>query len=105
QTEKNLGEYKDRLDEADAKKLQSDIDEIQAALKGDDADSIKSATDKLNATWQEVAQRMYRNAGSQPAAEPQESQAQAAAGGAGPSGGGEEVADADYEVIEDDEKK
>jgi len=106
QTEKNLTEYKDRLDEADVKKLQSGIDAIQTAMKTDNVDDIKRATDELNAAWQEVAQRMYQSAA-------QESNAGAtgeAAGGAQGDGGrsdgpgGDEVADADFEVI-DDEKK
>ena len=109
QTEKNIKEYGEKLDEGDRKQLEAGIEEIQTALKADDVDSIKSTTDALNATWQEVAQRMYQSAaqdqtaGAGPGAEAQE-QAQAAAGGGGPSGGGEEVADADFEVIDDDKK-
>jgi len=105
QTEKNVKEYGDKLVADDRGKLESGIEDIQTALKADDVDSIKSATDALNATWQEVAQRMYQNAAEDQSAaeEPQaaaEEQARAAAGGGGPAG--EEVADADYEVIDDD---
>ena len=110
QTEKNLGEYKDKLDPPDVEKLEADIEEIKTALSADNADDIKAASDKLNATWQEVAQRMYQNA-SQEAAGAQDGApgAETGPGGetadgqqSGPKGGGDEVADAEYEVIEDE---
>jgi molecular chaperone DnaK len=110
QTEKNIKEYKDKLDPPDVQKLEAGIADIKAALKTDNAGDIKSATEKLNATWQEVAQRMYQTA-SQQAGTAGESAAggpDASAGGtadepkSGPQAGGEEVADAEYEVIDED---
>ncbi len=112
QTEKNIKEYGDKLDAADAQKLESGIEEIRNALKTDETSDIKEAADKLNATWQEVAQRMYQSAsaetdgqaGHQAGAEggPQPGDAGDGAQGAGPQGAGEEVADAEYEVIDDE---
>jgi molecular chaperone DnaK len=113
QTEKNLEEYKDKLDPADVQKLESGIEDIKAALKTDNAADIKAATDKLNASWQEVAQRMYQAASEQPGGPGAEEAAGAASAGgpaggggeqsSGPQGGGEEVADAEYEVLDDDQ--
>jgi molecular chaperone DnaK len=102
QTEKNLDEYKDKLDSGDADKLKAGIEEIQAALKSNVPEEIKSSTDKLNATWQEVAQRMYQNA-SQETAE----QEQAAGGDGQPTGptGGEEVTEAEFEVIDEEKEE
>jgi molecular chaperone DnaK len=102
QTEKNLKEYKDRIDAGDVSKLEADVEAVKSAIKGSNTADIKSATERLNANWQEVAQRMYQQASS--AGE------QASTNGAGASGEAEGdkgpggVADADYEVI-DDEKK
>jgi molecular chaperone DnaK len=108
QTEKNIKEYKDKMDASDVGKLESGIEEIKTAMKSDKASEIKSATDKLNATWQEVAQRMYQSASQQEAGAGSESEAgareAAGGGGSGPKEGGEEVADAEYEVL-DDEKQ
>jgi molecular chaperone DnaK len=114
QTEKNVKEYKDKLDPPDVQKLESGIEEIKNALKTDNASDIKSATDKLNATWQEVAQRMYQSAsqeaggagaaGSEPGAQQAGAGASAGEPKSGPQGGGEEVADAEYEVIDEDEQ-
>jgi molecular chaperone DnaK len=108
QTEKNIKEYKDKMDASDVGKLESGIEEIKTAMKSDKASEIKSATDRLNATWQEVAQRMYQSASQQEAGAGSESEAgareAAGGGGSGPKEGGEEVADAEYEVL-DDEKQ
>jgi molecular chaperone DnaK len=122
QTEKNIKEYGEKLDPGDIKKLENGIEDVKNALKGDQADSIKSTSQKLNNVWQEVAQRMYQSASS--AGQGAEAGAGAGAGpgfgpGAGPGGeqqaqgdGGssgkdkedDKVVDADYEII-DDEKK
>jgi molecular chaperone DnaK len=112
QTENNLKEYKDKLEPSDVQKLESGIEDIKNALKTDNAGDIKSATDGLNATWQEVAQRMYQTAsqeGAQPGAEgagpsggPGDAGAEQAQGG--PQGGSDEVADAEYEVIDEDKE-
>jgi molecular chaperone DnaK len=114
QTEKNLTEYKDKLDPADVQKLESGIEEIKNALKTDVAAEIKSSTDKLNATWQDVAQRMYKTAsehagadGAGPGAGAQgagPAQGDAAQSQSGPTGASDEVADAEYEVIDDDKQ-
>jgi molecular chaperone DnaK len=117
QTEKNIKEYKDKLEASDVKKLEAGIEEIKSALKADNAGDIKSATDRLNATWQEVAQKMYQTASSEPGGAtgqggPGAGQAGAQSTGSGetgektgPKGGGDEVADAEYEVIDEDDKK
>jgi len=110
QTEKNIKEYGDKLDPADAQKLESGIEEIRNALKTDQISDIKEAADKLNATWQEVAQRMYQSASAQPDGQPgqqpgAEAEPQPGDAGDGPQGGGEEVADAEYEVIDDEDEK
>ena len=90
------------------------FEEIKNALKTDNAADIKSATEKLNATWQEVAQRMYQAvseeagaAGGDPGAGAQgagPSEGGAGQSQAGPKGASEEVADAEYEVIDDDKQ-
>ena len=110
QTEKNLGDYKDRLQEDDVKKLEKGIEDIKTVLKTDNTADIKQATEALNTVWQEVAQHMYQNASSE-----QAGQATGTEGPAGPDAGasgpgpeakaaGEEskVVDADYEIIDDD---
>ena len=105
QTEKNLKEYKDKLSGDDARRLENDVEAVKSAIKTDSVSEIKSATDKLNATWQEVAQRMYQQAGdggatgAQPGAGAQSApQENAEPGNGGPGG----AVDAEYEVIDGD---
>jgi molecular chaperone DnaK len=109
QTEKNIKEYKGKLDPADAKKLEGGIEEIKSALKVDNTDEIKRATERLNSIWQEVAQRMYQTASQQSAPGGQtgteQERAQPGNESSGASPGGQEVADAEYEVLDEDQKQ
>jgi molecular chaperone DnaK len=106
QTEKNLKEYKDRIDASDVAKLESDVEAVKAALKSEHTSEMKSATEKLNATWQEVAQRMYQQASPPPgAAEGAGSAASGSAETGKGDGPGGDVADAEYEVLDGDKKK
>ena len=111
QTEKNLKEHKDRLDSEDTRTLETGIEDIKTALKTDNTQEIKAATERLSAVWQEVAQRMYQTASAEQA------QARETAGGGakesgGPGGGraqegggDSKAVDADYEIIDDDKKR
>ena len=82
--------------------IESAINGLKEAVKGDSADAIKRAMDNLNTASQEIGKKMYENvAGAQGAAP-------GAAGpqGAPPSGGekpkgGDDVIDAEYEVKKD----
>jgi molecular chaperone DnaK len=109
QTEKQLEEHKDRVDSADADKLKKGIEDIQTALKTDRTGEIKTATEALNKIWQDVAQRMYQSASAEQAG--QATGTEGGPSGGGPrrdSGGGEEdskVVDAEYEVIDEEDKK
>jgi molecular chaperone DnaK len=99
QTEKNLGEYKDKVDAADLTRLEGDVESVRAALKGTNTADIKSATERLNATWQEVAQRMYQKTAEQPSADAASGPAPGAEGDGDSDG---DVADAEYEVLDGD---
>ena len=107
QTEKNLKEYKEKVTADDVKRLESDVEAVKSALKSDAPDQIKAATDRLNATWQDVAQRMYQQAANDGAgAGAQEGAPQGSPGGgeaaSGESAGPGGAVDAEYEVIDGD---
>ncbi len=114
ETEKQLGELGDKLDEGAREKLQEKLDAAREALKGSDLAAIKSSQEELTAIWNETAQQLYQTQAAQEAAAGgAEGAAAAAAGAAGAAGGGEQsatsstdgdVVDADYEVVDDDEK-
>jgi molecular chaperone DnaK len=82
QIEKALKEWGDKVPEAERGELQRANDELKEALKGDDVERIRRATDAAMQVFQRVGQAMYERV--QPGA-----QQAAAAGGSASSGPGE----------------
>ena len=106
QTEKQLAEYKDKIPSADEEELRRVLEELKEAAKTDDKKRIKAAIEKHNAVWQKAAQAMYQGAsdGQQQTGQPHEE----AAGQREPreeKEEGEGAVDAEFEVIDEDEKK
>ncbi len=97
QTEKNIKESGDKMDAADKGRLEAELQKLKDAITSDSLDAMKSATDALGAVWGEVSQKMYQAA----------SQAQAEQGtkAGEDSGAGQKVEEAEYEVVDDKEKK
>ncbi len=62
-TEKTLRESGDRISETDKATVQSALDELRDALKGNNADQIRGAREKLEQAWAPVAQGLYSQAG------------------------------------------
>jgi molecular chaperone DnaK len=100
QTEKNIKELGDKLNGETKGKLEAAVGRVKEALKGSNTDELRSATDALNQVWQEASSQMYQSAdagaGTGPGAGADAGTADAA------SGGGDDVKDADYEVVDDD---
>jgi len=84
QVEKALSEYGDKIPEADREAVRSANEEVKEALKGDDLNRIRSATDALMQAFQKVGQAMYAQ---QQASGGSGGQAAAGGSGGGPSGG------------------
>ncbi len=103
QTEKNIKEYGDKVDGKLKSKLEAAVGRVKEALKGSNIEEIKSSTEELNKVWQEAGSQMYaqQDAGAQPGSQPGGGQQQAEAEDKSDSG---EVKDADYEVVDDDDK-
>jgi molecular chaperone DnaK len=76
QAEKNLAELGDKISAGDKTQVEKDIEAVKEALKGDDTDRIKSATDALMESFQRVGQAVYQQA------QAQQDQAAAAGGDA-----------------------
>ena len=62
QTEKNLEEYKDKLDEGEKKTLEDAMASVKTSKDGSSADDLKAALDALNTAWNDVASKMYESA-------------------------------------------
>ena len=101
QTEKLISEDGDKFSADDKSALQTKVDALKEALKGDNEDAIKSAQEDLQNNFYEVSQKLYE------AAQQAQGGAQAGPQGAGydpnaqAQGGGQEYTDADYTEVDD----
>lgn len=63
QAEKSLKEYKDKIPAEVANDVQSKIDAVREALKGDNMDKIRQTKDELNTHMQKIGEAMRGSAG------------------------------------------
>jgi molecular chaperone DnaK len=98
QTEKSLGEHRDKLDEAEASTIEGRVMELRSVLESEDVNEIRSKTQELQEASQKLAEAVYAQATAQ-------QQASADGGSAdGASADDEVVEDADYEVVDEGEE-
>lgn len=96
-SEKNLEEYGDKVSEEDRKAIEDAVAELKTAVEGENAEEIKAKSTALAEASMKLGQAMY-----------EASQAEAAEADAATDAkkDGEDVVDADFEEIdEDDDKK
>lgn len=101
QAEKTLSDMGDKISSSDKDQINRAKDELKQALDGKDIDEIKSKTEALTKAIYEVTSKIYQQAGPQGAAG--DAGAGGAAGAGNPGGDGKTV-DADYKVVDDDQK-
>lgn len=106
QSEKTLKELGDKLSSDDKSKIEAEINKVKEALKGTDNEAIKKATESLTQAFYEVSQKIYQqNPGAQGGFDPGAGAGPQGAGGTdGSAGNQDNVYDADYEVVDDDNK-
>ena len=95
QTEKALNELKDKVSDSERKRIQDKIDQLKKALEGSNVDDIKAKTEELSQEFYSISQRLYQqqaNTGTQ------------TGGTSNNKKGNDDVVDADYEVMDDDDK-
>ena len=103
QTEKSLGELGDKISADEKAKVESACSKLKETLKGSDVEAIKADTEAVKQAFYAVAEKMYSQSGAQGA--PGAEAAGQAGAGAQQGPNGETVYDADYKVVDDDEKK
>ena len=96
QSEKALGEIGDKISAEEKATVQTEIDKVKDALKTEDSDKIKAATEELEKKFGEIATKMYQQA--QPEGTPDNG-----AGAQQSAANDENTVDAEYTV--DDENK
>lgn len=117
ETEKSLKEIDASLTDDEKTAINAAKDELSKALEGTDIEDIKDKTEKLTEQFHTISTKLYQQAQANGAAgaaggfDPNNMGAGAAgAAGAGASGGAEgapndNVVDADFEVVDDEENK
>jgi len=61
QTEKQIKEFGDKLEDTDKSRLENTIKELREVCKEEDMDGVEDLTEKLNSTWQEISTKMYES--------------------------------------------
>ncbi len=89
QTEKTLKDLEGKIDSSDKTAIESKLEDLKTAAKGNDLQAIKDATDALQKVFYAASEKMYQQAA------PQEGNP-----GAGFNGGNDDVVDADYETVD-----
>lgn len=92
QTEKTLKDLEGKLSKDEESKVKEKLETLKKALEGDNIDDIKQKTDELTEEFYAISQKLYENM------QGQEGQ------GTGASGSDDDVVDADYEVVDEDEE-
>ncbi len=98
QTKKQIDELKDKIPADIKSRLESEIKKVEDAMATNNTEQIKSATESLSKTWNEVASQLYSQTdqqGQQAPNQQQETRTEDAKG---------DVQDASYEVVDDDKK-
>ena len=103
-TEKSIKDLGDKVDAATKGKIEAAIEPLKKAMEGDDVAEIKRLSEELTQASHKLAEAMYQKASQ---ADQQQAGADAAGGPEqpGPSASEEDVVDADFEEVKDDEKK
>ena len=101
QCEKTITDMGDKLDESEKSAVQVKIDETKEALKGDDIEKIKTASEALQQEIYKISEKVYKAA--QEAAAAQQG-ANPADGATGAQGSDSNVYEADYKDADDDKK-
>ncbi len=96
QTEKTLNELGDKVTGEEKAKIEEKLNALKKALEGDNVEEIKKATEELTAAFHTISQTMYQQAAQQNSQSGTENTNEN-------SKKNEDVVDADYEVVDDEE--
>ncbi|WP_026893690.1 molecular chaperone DnaK [Clostridiisalibacter paucivorans] len=100
QTEKTLKDMEGKISEDEKSKVQGKLDELKKSLEGDNIEDIKKKTEELTNAFHAISQKMYEQAQQQGQAQ----QGQAEQGQQENNQSDDNVVDADYEVVDDEDK-
>ena len=90
QTEKTLKDLEGKISEEEKSSINSKIEDLKSALTTDNVEDIKANNDALTQEFYKISEKLYQNANPQ---------------GQGAEQKKDDVVDADYEVVDEDENK
>ena len=102
ETEKNLKELEGKLDENEVTEINAAKDELKKAMETGTIDEIKAGIEKLTEQFHKMSTKMYEAA--QAAQNAQADPNMGAGADAGATHNDDNVVDADYEVVDEDDK-
>lgn len=97
-SEKNLKDYGDKLPADKRAKIEGALERLKEVHKAKTFDEIESAVEQLNAAWSEASQDLYQ-------AQQEGATADASGDGAAPEDAADDVRDADFEVVDEEDNK
>ena len=97
QTENTMKEAAGTIDEGQKKAVQEKLEELKTAKDSDNIDEMKAKSEALLDELNKVSQAMYQKAA--------DAQANAGPQAGSSAGAKDDVVDADYEVVDDDDEK
>ncbi|WP_018869987.1 MULTISPECIES: molecular chaperone DnaK [unclassified Thioalkalivibrio] len=96
--EKSLSDLGDQVSDEERSEIESAVSEVKTAMEGDDAEAIEQATQKLTEASGKIAEKAYAQQGG-------DAGAADASGEAGGQQQGDDVVDAEFEEVDDNDKK
>ncbi|EGL38682.1 chaperone protein DnaK [Parvimonas sp. oral taxon 110 str. F0139] len=90
QTEKTLKDLEGKISEDEKSSINAKLEDLKSALTTDNVDDIKAKNDALTQEFYKISEKLYQNANPQ---------------GQGAEQKKDDVVDADYEVVDEDENK
>ena len=106
-TEKSLKDHGDKVDAETKENIEKALDEVKKAQAGEDTEELKKAIENLSNVSHKLAEAVYQATGGQEAGQDAgQAGAETGTGGAeqSESGKDEDVVDADYEEVNDENK-
>ena len=98
-TTKSLTEYGDKVSAADKSAIEAAVADLKPAMEGDDVEAIKAKTNALAQAAMKLGEALYKAGARAPDGEPGASDAPR------DSDDEDDVVDADFEEVRDDDKK
>jgi molecular chaperone DnaK len=98
-TERNIKEHGDKVSDSDKAAIEAALDELRAVKDGDDKDEIQKKTEATITASMKLGEAIYKEQAEADGA------AAAAEDGADAGPGDDGVVDADFEEVDDDDKK